>query len=266
MNAMASFTCVPQKSLEAFWRNQTLEEALSALLADPEEAADLAEKKARKLPRLEQFARDGAKSVDAALITVSEWSMVSHDAATAIRQITSFDYRLGMWCGAAMVHSAIGVDQDGAVARELEAIRGFVAGQVGREALVSSLERIRAASDQDAPWRALIEAAGAVARIAMTSFPEDRSLHAYNATVRVASVLERETGVVSHQDLRVVRRVRALRSVVASACWSFPWHGTPKDRTTFVLTRRSKSSSREPTRPLQSSGRRAASEDIRRGR
>lgn len=93
------FTLIPQKSYEAIVgdRQPTIPLLLTALLVDPDEAADVEVKGDAKI-HLDDFVRAGANAVASALQTISQKILVTDDPVNAIGELYDFSPLLALWC------------------------------------------------------------------------------------------------------------------------------------------------------------------------
>lgn len=105
------YPCVPIRSLNAIFRCNTLKSLMIALSVDPEEAEDLADAGTVALEKVPygyaDFAARGAKALDAALQTVSQWVANAGAAPMAAHYLVQWDRRVGVWCLATIVEAAL---------------------------------------------------------------------------------------------------------------------------------------------------------------
>jgi hypothetical protein len=212
--------------VEAYARRgaATLEQVLCAAIVDPANAEDASEEYG--VEGTPHSLRDfwewrGATGIDLALQIAAQWTMQQKKADAAIRQIITWDRRVGVWCACQVAREALRFVPEGEVRPRIavETAERWVVGD-------ATIEEVRAARDAA---RAAIAAAAyvtAYAATAATSAADAANAAAYLADAAADAAaysaatagLRRGQDWVRAKDAELVR----LREVIANSCLTFP--------------------------------------------
>lgn len=106
------YTLIPEKSFAAFCRSETLDEVLSALITDEDEAADVVEEGTKVPHDAKDFVAIGSKAADAMLQTIATWLRRQDSTIKAQNQMFAWDPKVCLWTCARTVR-IVGRELDG---------------------------------------------------------------------------------------------------------------------------------------------------------
>lgn len=238
------YTEVPRRSFEAIVKNGWLSEILLALITDPLEAEDLAERLERikkgeqlwVLPvakgqrrysapiSVDDFRELNIEAKTSWRVTMSEWVMQLDNARKAILSLTRYSQHLGVWCACQLAREALySIPFFSDMPHKFITItESWVVG-----AATSAQVRDIVENSPPVPWgsfnseasQSAYTASYYVARAA--SHGPSAVLQAENSSIRSANAIVERSGpadVFNRSNAELVR----LREVVANACMTFP--------------------------------------------
>jgi len=223
------YTEIPERSYAAIVKNGYLSEVLVALLVDPLEAEDVAESiKSRTgtTIKLEVNERvfsapieladfQGLPSKDAfekLKITLSQWAMTTGRADDALRVLTMWDRRFGVWCACQVAREALRfVPKD--EQRPLRAIETAEAWVVGK----ATTDDVRSASAAAADAYAYAAYAATYGAAYAVAAADDAASAARFAAYRAADAAGASASAAAN-----VSELAHLCTIVSDACLSFP--------------------------------------------
>jgi len=230
------YTEIPLRSFNALVGDkETIENLLIALMVDEFAAEDVAEQIANQsMPRPDVSAASffdlGANAWDAWKATVSQWASRQVDARRAIRGITIYNRKLGVWCGCWVVRRVLPLvpaeDRTPRLAIETTESR-----LVGRSTLNNLREVSRAVkkmiipfSDPGIAMNDAVAAAYAVTRAGLDRNELNNESAAADLEDAVRCVAEAELAGdgLSMNDEKVAEQLTILLPTVAEACFYFP--------------------------------------------
>jgi hypothetical protein len=256
MNAMPRhnvFTEIDARSYAAIVKNGWLSEVILALLVDPLEAEDVADsirgrsETAIKLEvngrifvapiTLKEFQNLPSRyAFEKLKITLSQWVMTTKRADIAVKTLTIWDRRFGVWCVCAIVREALRFVPEGELRplRAIETAEAWVRGmataaQVSAAAYAADRAAAYAADAANAAYaadRAAATAAdyAAYAAAAAIHAAADYAADAYAADAYAADAyfaVRAAASAAARAAANAAELVR-LREVVANACLTFP--------------------------------------------
>jgi hypothetical protein len=238
------YTEIPQRSFDAIVKNGYLIEVLVALLVDPLEAEDVSdsiESRTSTAIKLEVNDRVFSAPIELAdfqnlpskdafeklKITLSQWAMTTDGANDALRELTMWDRRFGVWCACAVAREALRFVPKGEE-RPLLAIETTEAWVLGRAALEDVR---RAANDAYAADAAYVSVyayayASAASAAANAAFAAVRAVghETYATTAAFAAARAAAYNAYISAAARPTEADELLRLtwVAANACLTFP--------------------------------------------
>jgi hypothetical protein len=256
------FTEIPLRSFEAMAFDGKLSEILLALIVDPHEANDVSRAILDIYPtridlvsnedgrsivdapvRIEDFMDLGLKSFDAMKITVAQWVMTTDGASDALRVLTVWDRRFGVWCACAVAREALHyvLAEDQRPLRAIEAAEAWAIGKATIETVTTADAAARSAANYakaalgasvyniaaaDAAAQAAAIADAAVAAAAAAADPAYEAADVAKKAARVASIAARRDADrredFENWNTAFYAELFRLREVIANACLSFP--------------------------------------------
>ncbi len=221
-----TFTRVPQRSYDALVddRDVTIDAVMAALAVDPLEAED-----AFKLfgvdgiPRtLQHFADRGRGAYVQALETLSQWVRTQDSLRLALRKLTLYDMRIGMWAASQMVREVLPfvLPRYEAPRLAIEAAERWVVGEISDSDLYQTHLPCTRTGGTTAS-RIAGEAASSVVVVPHLRSPEFMETAALEA---VQALFYAGGGTYESRRPNWMRSPEAwkLRDVVADACLSYP--------------------------------------------
>lgn len=230
------FSLVPRSSFEAYVRSESpsLDEVLCALIVDPQKARKAYAKNgiAGTPHSLYDFQESGESAFRSALETIAQWVTIQPDAETAVRSITEYSHRLGVWCALSLARDALRViaPKEKRPAKSLEVVRSWIAGKANFVQLENASEDASSfANLADARGEpATSEIATAVRHVAIAAADpgdqNDSPQEAAHAVLLVAKAYVFHDRVAEDHPTfspKVATELSRLRGSVAKSCLSF---------------------------------------------
>jgi hypothetical protein len=271
----SQYTEIPLRSFEAMTFEGNLSEVLLALIVDPLEAVDVARTILDIYPTEIELSLNG-NVVDASIalsdfvnlpskhafeqlkITLAQWVMTTKQADDALKTLTEWDGRFGVWCACAVAREAIrSIPKDELrPLRAIKAAEAWVSGKSSVRRARNAAAAAEAAAEEAAAYadeaaddasnaiyniraaydvRAASDAAYAASYVARAAYTA--AAHATDAAIHTAGVACGAARVAAQCDAAYVAAAFAdvslwtsardaelvrLREVVANACLTFP--------------------------------------------
>lgn len=241
------FTLVPLRSYSAYVKGDppALDELMCALMVDPLEAEDTVAEMGMEMPHaLADFSSLGRRPYTAALQTIAQWAEAQTDAAFAMRMVTLYDRRLGVWCACQLAREVMSfVSPDEKIHKAtIELTESWVRGGAEIKKVRSAAKSAISAADyyfnEDAfSYSDVLFASGHAAYVASSrsvagavSSAASVAEHVSYVVVDIDSEVEYEFGddeedaddAGESDDMRIAKELVRLREVVAAACLTFP--------------------------------------------
>jgi hypothetical protein len=256
------FTEIPLRSFEAMAFEGNLSEVLLALIVDPHEAKDVSLTILDIRPATIELAF-GSKTIDAPItlsdfqnlpskhafeqlkITLAQWVMTTERAHDALRVLTEWNLRFGVWCACAVAREALRFVPEGELRplRAIETAEAWVRGtataaQVSASASAAITAYSSAANANATAVRDATNAAYAVANAATyaayaadaddasyasvctrnsAAYTSDAATYAASAAAYARSIDFAGWSIVSEAE------ITRLRGFAVNACLTFPW-------------------------------------------
>jgi len=244
MKMHSYYTEIPQRSFEAIVKNGYLSEVLMALLVDPLEAEDVAESikdrtdAAIKLEAngyivsapigLADFQNLPSKDAFEKLkITLSQWVMTTKRASGALRELTMWDRRFGVWCACQVAREALRFipRSEPRPLRAIKTAEAWVRGMATEDQVdvaAQAAETCAEIAENEYGDYLVFEASSAASSAAYTvgnyNLGGDAVICSASAFAYSAQASDPD---VDWDDVREAEFIR-LREVVAAACLTFP--------------------------------------------
>lgn len=214
------YTEIPQRSYDALVRNGMLEEVLLALITDPLAAEDMWEEivrdtKVRPSVTSRDFADLGVDMLSKWRITTAQWVTEERDALGAMRWITTYDCRLGIWCTCRVAREMLRSVHPRELALHTSAIEiseAWLKGQATIEQVRESAVYVTNTSSSTYY---------AVTAAAYSDFASKRSDMALHVGAMVRADANTKPGCTRWLSV-FNEELSSLKEVVANACFSFP--------------------------------------------
>lgn len=251
------YTEVPRRSFEAIVKNGWLSEILLALVTDPLEAEDLAERLERGtgeslwvLPAAKgqrrylaptsvgDFHKLNIEAKTSWRVTMAQWVMHFKEARSAMKSLTSYDRRIGVWCACQAARKALPFLRNGEP-RPLQAIEtteSWLRGKATVDQVQKSADAAYSAANDASAFAATYSGADYAAAVsafyaaqasatsasaAVYFAAATDTAHAADDAINAVAAAYAADGSPVWQKKRDEELVR-LREVVANACMTFP--------------------------------------------